>query len=301
MKNNLAIVIPYYKIDFFKETLDSLKNQTNKNFNVYIGNDASLNNPEELLATYLDKLNITYHYFDKNLGSKSLVQQWNRCLALVQNEKWLMILGDDDVLASNVVASFYENIEEIELEGSLVIRFASEVINENSKKITTVFTHPEKENGLAFLERKLKGGTRSSLSEYIFNKKELLKIGIKDLPLAWYSDLLLVIELSVLNPIFSIDKSVVYFRNSGQNITSRKDNLVKKNEGTFGFYLYLIQNYQKQFSNSFLKVLYFNLEKTILDNKRQLQFWIKIFNLYVVNGRFLQFASLLIKAIKRVL
>ena len=49
MKSNLAIVIPYYKIDFFAATLDSLVHQTNTNFTVYIGNDASPTNPEELI------------------------------------------------------------------------------------------------------------------------------------------------------------------------------------------------------------------------------------------------------------
>lgn len=37
----LAIVIPYYKYTFFEATLISLKNQTDKRFNVYVGNDAS--------------------------------------------------------------------------------------------------------------------------------------------------------------------------------------------------------------------------------------------------------------------
>jgi len=37
----LAIVVPYYKLTFFEETLKSLKSQTNKKFKVYIGDDAS--------------------------------------------------------------------------------------------------------------------------------------------------------------------------------------------------------------------------------------------------------------------
>lgn len=41
----LAIVIPYYKINYFEETLKSLSNQTDKKFKVYIGNDASENDP----------------------------------------------------------------------------------------------------------------------------------------------------------------------------------------------------------------------------------------------------------------
>ncbi len=151
------------------------------------------------------------------------------------------------------------------------------------------------------MERKLKGGTRSSLSEYIFNKKELFQFGIKDFPLAWYSDLLLTVELGIDNPIVSINESVVYFRNSGINITSKNDNLVKKNEATFAFYFYLIQTYKNNISASFLAVLYLKLEKTILDNKKNVNFWIKTLNLYITNGKFLEFVSLFFKAIKKIL
>lgn len=299
MKSDLAIVIPYYKIDFFKEALDSLVNQTHKNFTVYIGNDASPNHPEALLAEYQDTLNIIYQKFPDNLGSKSLVQQWYRCLHLVQEETWVLILGDDDMLSENVVSNFYD---EVAIHNSAkVFRFATQVIDANSAKISGVYTHPKEENGFDFLERKLKGGTRSSLSEYVFDKKELFQFGIKNFPLAWYSDLLLSIELGIENPIITINESVVYFRNSGVNITSKNDNLVQKNEATFAFYFYLIQNYKSKISSPFLEVLYSKLEKTILDNKKNINFWIKTLNLYLTNGKFLQFVSLIFKAIKRIL
>lgn len=299
MKSDLAIVIPYYKFDFFKETLDSLVSQTNTSFTIYIGNDASPNNPEELLSEYHNKLNVTYQNFTENLGSKSLVQQWYRCLDLVQDEKWVLILGDDDVLSNDVIENFYR---EVAINSSTkVFRFSTQVIDENSTKISPVFNHPKEENGFDFFERKLNGETRSSLSEYIFNKKELFKFRIKDFPLAWFSDLLLVIELGIEKPIISINNSVVFFRNSGVNITSKKDNLVKKNEATFAFYLYLIRNYKSKISTPFLKVLYSKLEKTLLDNKKNVKFWIKTLNLYATNGKFSQFVSLIFKAIRRVL
>ena len=41
-KYDLAIVIPAYKIDFFDSVLKSLANQTNKNFTIYVGNEANI-------------------------------------------------------------------------------------------------------------------------------------------------------------------------------------------------------------------------------------------------------------------
>lgn len=45
----LAIIIPYYKLRFFEATLESLANQTDKRFKVYIGDDASPENLADLL------------------------------------------------------------------------------------------------------------------------------------------------------------------------------------------------------------------------------------------------------------
>jgi len=83
----LAIVIPYYKITFFWATLQSLANQTNKQFKVYIGDDASLDNPTLLLQQFQDQFEFIYHRFETNIGSVSLVQQWNRCIDMSENEE----------------------------------------------------------------------------------------------------------------------------------------------------------------------------------------------------------------------
>lgn len=41
----LAKIVPYYKLCFFEETLQSLSNKTDKGFKVYIGDDASPEDP----------------------------------------------------------------------------------------------------------------------------------------------------------------------------------------------------------------------------------------------------------------
>ena len=139
----LAIVIPYYKYDFFEATLQSLAAQTNKQFHVYIGDDASPKPPTDLLLKFQGQFSFSYHRFESNLGGTSLVQQWNRCLNLAQNETWEQILGDDDTLAPNVVASFYENLPEITEVNSSVVRFATQVIDENGKEISGIYQHPK--------------------------------------------------------------------------------------------------------------------------------------------------------------
>ena len=98
----LAIVIPYYKILFFEETLKSLANQTNQDFKVYICNDASPESPESLLNKYTNKFDFEYFKYDNNLGSISLVKHWERCIKKLQNESWLMILGESSSTKSSI-------------------------------------------------------------------------------------------------------------------------------------------------------------------------------------------------------
>ena len=120
--NKLAIVIPYFKFDKFEETLNSLDRQTNNNFNVYIGDDASPYSPESLINKFDFSNRLIYQRFNENLGKISLTSQWERCLKLVSGgENWIMILCDDDVLADNCVSEFYFNINKFNKLGSNVI------------------------------------------------------------------------------------------------------------------------------------------------------------------------------------
>ena len=105
----LAIIIPFFKPTFFEATLQSLANQTDKRFKVYIGDDASPEDCYALLQKFEGQFDFIYHRFETNLGGISLTQQWERCIALSGDEEWLMILGDDDVLGENVVEEFYKN------------------------------------------------------------------------------------------------------------------------------------------------------------------------------------------------
>ena len=301
MKTDLAIVIPYYKIDFFKETLDSLANQTHKNFKVYIGNDASPNNPSELLSKYKNDFDFEYFVFQENLGGKSLVNQWHRCIDLAKEEEWLMLLCDDDTITANYVEAFHNNKNEISSANVAVVRYASQVIDQNNNSLSNVINHPKIENAVDFLFRKLKGGTRSTLSEYIFKRKIVHEIRFKNLPLAWYSDLLGVLEFSHFGNIYTLNEALLKFRLSGINITSKTDDHVLKNEATFQFYYYLLTDKKSHFNKEQSAILIDKLEKTILDNKKNLNFWIKTLNLYIRNGKFLQFVSLIFKAVKRIL
>lgn len=237
----LAVVIPYYKLAFFNDTLKSLANQTDKRFKVYIGNDASLESPEMLINSYRDKFDFLYHRFEENLGSISLTKQWERCINLCENEEWIMILGDDDYLENTVVASWYENYH-LFYKKAEVIRFASKMMIEEINTVSDVYTHPIWEAATESFYRKFEHLTRSSLSEYIFSRASYFKYGFYDYPLAWNSDDRAWLEFSDSKPIFTINDSLVYFRLSAHNISGKKDNNDVKSLSVIAFYRYILLN-----------------------------------------------------------
>lgn len=250
----LAIVIPYYKLTFFEATLQSLANQMDKRFKVYIGDDASPENPEHLLKKYNGKFDFVYHRFESNLGSISLTQQWERCIALSGDEEWIIILGDDDYLGPNAIKEFYKSYNQIQENNINVIRFATQSISNGV--FSPLFTHCKFEKSIDFIFRKLKGETRSSLSEYIFNKEKLFQVKFKELPLAWHSDELAILEVSDFSTVYTINEAVIYINVSEVSISGsgKKYNMLK-NKATIIFFKTLIDNYKVKFSKNQLSDL----------------------------------------------
>jgi hypothetical protein len=278
----LAIIIPYFKLTFFDATLQSIVCQTNKKFKVYIGDDASPENPSILLEKYKDQFDFVYHRFESNLGGTSLTQQWERCIALSGNEEWIMILGDDDVLGENVVEAFFNNLKEIKRKRINVVRYATQLINESGVVISELCIVPKLEKSTDFIIKKINKQTRSSLSEYIFEKERLLKIGFKNFPLAWYSDDMAILDFSNYNLIYTINESRLLIRYSSYSLSGNDFNKKEKDIAKFSFFWvlysqkinefspnqvsllrkYLIASFLNRiFIKHYLKILYYSISK----------------------------------------
>ncbi|NJB81736.1 glycosyltransferase [Wenyingzhuangia aestuarii] len=273
----LAIVIPYFKLTFFEETIQSLVNQKNKIFTVYIGNDASPECPKELLDKYKNELNFKYKKFPANLGGSSLVKQWDRCIDLIEDEEWIMILGDDDILGENVVAEFYKNIKEIEKQNINVVRYATNKINEKNDITSILYQHPVIEKSTDFIFR----SSRSSLSEYIFKKEQISKVKFKEFPLAWYSDILAVLEFSNFKNVYSITNAIVYVRISDISISGQQNNQEDKNNARFKYYYYLLKKKNVFFSKAQNVLLLNMLNKTYINNKKNVFFLLKALYIHI--------------------
>lgn len=291
-ENKIAVVIPFFKIHFFDKTMESLAHQTNKRFTVYIGNDASPEDPTEIIQKSSNELEIKYTKFEKNLGASSLPKQWHRCLELIGEEEWVILLGDDDVFGENCIAEFYAHLNQIKKEKVNVIRFASSVMVENGKLISKIHKHPVMENAVDFLFRKVNGNARSSISEHVFKTSAIRKNGFKEFPLAWHTDDLALLEFSNFGHIYTINSAVASIRLSNLSISGRKDLSRIKNKSSFLFYHYLLRNHSHRFAKTEKRILLKKMEKRVLDDKLNFPMFLKMssffFKTYNVN-RFLSF------------
>lgn len=285
----LAIIIPYFKLTFFDATLKSLANQTNQLFKVYIGDDASPENPVDLLEKYQGQFDYEYHRFDTNLGSISLTQQWERCIALSGNEEWIMILGDDDVLGNNVVEEFYGNLPEIKREGVNVVRYATRIDDENKQNLSQLYLHPKLEKATDFFYRRLLNKTRSSLSEYVFKRSIYKKYSFYNYDLAWHSDDRAWFDFSEFKYIYTINTSSINFRLSQFNISRENFMISQKQDATLMFYRYIIRQHLFRFKSFQRKALLLNYEQLVYKrNQADFLFWLSTFLLFLRSFYFIQ-------------
>lgn len=290
----LAIVIPYYKLAFFEETLQSLSKQTDKRFKVFIGDDASPECPATLIEKYRGQFDFVYHRFESNLGGISLTQQWDRCIAKLENEKWIMILGDDDYLDNNVVASWYKHYDSFNKKSN-VIRFASKSVNMNLNGIISdSFTHPLWENATDSYYRRFKGVTRSTLSEYVFSKESFLNYGFHDFPLAWHSDDAAWLDFSNSKPIYTINDSLVFVRFSEKSISGNNKDQYIKDSASVDFIKKSILNKLYLFKKNQQIELVLYYEIAIKKNRKLLhREWFELLNFYIINFEFRRFIKCL--------
>ncbi|MES2239800.1 MAG: glycosyltransferase [Bacteroidota bacterium] len=243
----LAIIIPYYKLTFFEETLQSLAMQSDRRFKVYIGDDASPENPVDLLEKYKGEFEFIYHRFESNLGGISLTKQWERCIALSADEEWIMILGDDDVLGENVVEEFYRFMRLNKSKNIDLIRFNLKIINEFGNVREEYFNYNDWESSDRLLERMFSLNETITASEFVFNRHVYnLNNGFVEFPLAWFSDYATWLLYARKSGVYNLSKAKIFWRLSGENISAysvNKEDLNLKVTSLFLFIVFLNENF----------------------------------------------------------
>lgn len=290
--SKLAIIIPYYKIDFFEETIKSVAAQTNKNFALYIGNDASPENPQPIIQQYFDPTEYKYYNYTENLGGKNLALQWERILENVK-EDWFQILGDDDVLADNFVEEFYKSVDYCDAHKIYCMKTIHHHIDENNETIKINDYQVETIQATSFFIKKYLGEVSSSLSENIFQTKKYRKYRFKKIPLAWGSDDIAILTFSDYGKIFYNRNTFVKVRISEVSISGSEQLNELKENAYNNFREKFIINHSKIFPLEFVNKVIQQYLRYCYNNKQTANY--SVANYYLKKFRLIDFLKILKK------
>lgn len=213
IKNLVSIAIPAYKQRYLEETINSILSQDYNNIELIIINDCSPENLDEVVLKF-DDTRIRYYKNNTNLGKKSIVYNWNKCLSYAKGE-FFVLFCDDDIMYPNFI--------------STLIKLTHKYPNCNVFKSRTITTYPNKnkyspevpelESFTDFLQYKLLGQRKHTISEFLYRTEYISKIKYTIYPIGFYSDDASILNFIKLGGIVSTNECLVEFRYSDINIS----------------------------------------------------------------------------------
>lgn len=172
----ISIIVPVYKVrDRIVRTLESLKKQTFKEFEVLFIDDGSPDDSSEFADKYLKDSDVTYRIIKKENGGVSSA----RNLGIKEAKgKYIQFLDSDDYIEKNMLADFYKKSEEEDFDviySSYVFEDKdSTPITDNKKDLNQgMYSGIESAIGLAY------GISYTHIMANLFKRSLLLENNIK--------------------------------------------------------------------------------------------------------------------------
>ena len=228
-----SFVLPAYKSEYLQVAIDSILQQTYIDFELIIVDDASPYHLESIVNQYNDN-RIVFHRNENNIGGKNLVSNWNKCIKYAKGE-YVILASDDDIYSPFFLQQVDERIKDypdVDIIRSRVNRIDSDGIITDIEQIYKPFM-PFSE--FVFYWSK---GIINCIANYAFKRTALLDAGgFVDMPCAWYSDDITIVNMS-FNGIATTDDALFYFRTSDKSIswTFNKETIRKKWKANGMFY-----------------------------------------------------------------
>ena len=211
----VTIAIPAYKSTYLREAIDSALAQDYKNIELVIVNDKSPYDIDSIVQSYNDA-RIRYYVNEKNLGKKSIVHNWNRCLDYAQGE-FFVLLCDDDVLMPNFLDELLELARRYPL--CSVFHARRSVKNELTGKMIIDDIWPEYESYSNFVKNKYDGKRPHTITDFLYRTKNLKTTGYKVYPQGWCSDGASIVTMAKIGGIVASTNPLVVYRENNEHVS----------------------------------------------------------------------------------
>ena len=212
-----TIAIPAYKEAFLKECIQSILDQTYRDFELVIVNDASPEDIDSVVNSFNSPL-IRYYTNEKNFGAENVVDNWNKCLSYARGD-FFILMGDDDKMSPDYLEEFAALIEKYPRCG--VYHCRTIIIDENSVPVQLTEPRPEYETVYDTILQRIEEKRLFFISDYVYRTATLrANNGFYKLPLAWGSDDISCYIAAWENGIAHTNKPLFFYRRNAQTIST---------------------------------------------------------------------------------
>lgn len=236
-----SFVLPAYKGDFFRDAVNSILSQTYIDFELVIVDDCSPVDLRALISDRLDDCRITYYRNEVNVGSQSLVYQWNKSISKAKGE-YVILASDDDLYDKDYLMNMDKLIGEF--KQAKVFRPHVTYINSLGEAIGSELNVDGILSREEYLELFLEGSIFSGVPQYVFCRETLMESGgFVDFPLAWFSDDATILLMSS-GGIACSSTAKFYFRKSSislSNVRGTASVVIKKIVAAIKYHQFLEQ------------------------------------------------------------
>ena len=219
-----SVTIPAYKRRFFRECLESILQQSYKDFEIVIVDDASPEDLRSIVLEYSDD-RIRYYRNEDNCGAVNVVDNWNKCLDYAIGE-YLICMGDDDILQPWCLEEYAKLIEKY--PGLGVYHAYTEVIDEKGDFKNVTVARPEYESVYSFIWHRWEGGRNQYIGDFLYDIRLLRENGgFYKLPLAWASDDITACVAAMNKGIANTQKVCFCYRKNSLTISNSGNSTIK--------------------------------------------------------------------------
>lgn len=212
----VSIAIPAYKDRYLAEAIDSALGQDYTNIELIIVNDHSPSDLKSIVKKYNDK-RIKYYENKRNLGKRSIVNNWNRCLEYARGE-FFVLLCDDDVLKPSFVSELLKLT--YKYPDCNVFHARKEEKDERTGIVTNTPAWPEYESNEDYVKEYFYNNRVHTISEFLYRTPLIKKLKYTAFPVGFFSDGASLIRFTQYGGIASSHEILLTFRFSNEHITS---------------------------------------------------------------------------------
>ena len=212
----ISVFLPAYKTEFLAEAIQSILNQTFRDFELLIVNDASPYGVNDVVSSFIDN-RIKYEESKENQGMLNLVGFWNEKIKQCKGE-FLLIASDDDIYSPTYLQEMLFLADKYPTTDLFHCRIG--FIDSKGDLVQIAQPALSFETQMDFIYQRLIWKRKQTLQEFLFRTSVLIdKGGIVSFPLAWSSDSATAYMMAEHGVAYS--SSVLFFlRMSGKNIST---------------------------------------------------------------------------------